>query len=150
MTNHFLIALLLMSASCAGTGPRAAARAPNAELASAGAPQATLQVRNELTAASDDLDAAAKRMGIPVTTATMATPLPMDTLTKPAEATCALPPPTSETCHSTCELATRICSDAGSICKLAAQLPGDAWASERCAAWQRSCEAARTRCCDCH
>ena len=150
MKEHFLLSLMLLTMSCASARPMTASPAPAADIALMSAAPTSQQLHDEITASADDLGAAATSMGLSVTTTTTATPLSAETMTKPAETTCAMPPPVKETCHSTCELATRICSDAGNICKLAAQLPGDAWASERCDAGERSCEAARARCCDCH
>jgi len=57
--------------------------------------------------------------------------------------------PPSETCGDVCNLGNHICDNADKICELAAELAPDAWAQGKCEDGKRSCEAARTHCCEC-
>ena len=59
---------------------------------------------------------------------------------------CQTPP--GPRCTESCRLADAICDNAGAICRLAEHLD-DTWADDRCTEAQKTCTAARERCCTC-
>ena len=101
MKEHFLLSLMLLTMSCASARPMTASPAPAADIALMSAAPTSQQLHDEITASADDLGAAATSMGLSVTTTTTATPLSAETMTKPAETTCAMPPPVKEAVPAT-------------------------------------------------
>jgi hypothetical protein len=140
-------------AACAGRHKAAApaqAAAPAAAAESGAASVMGEDPKAEITRLDEDITVDRTRLGLDEPTPAMIETAPTTAMgSKPAIEDPMCRPAKTETCTTSCTLSDSICTNADKICTLAQKLSGDAWAAGKCAKANRTCEAAKKKCCGC-
>ena len=149
MLRLSVIALLVVSACGGAKGAKSAAPSPESSQTT-GAPEVMQPPqREQIEKLEAEIDASRGQLQLGEPTnpeIAAASTQPMGALPALQDPKCK--PAKTESCTSSCTISDSICSNADKICKLASELSDD-WARGKCAKANKTCEAAKGKCCGC-